>query len=244
MNVTLDLTPELGRRLALAARQHGVPVDAYTMQLLDRPFQVTVRPERWCLFFSPGWMKRMAGNNRIPANTSFAHWTTIVCPTVGSSRRSRKASPGESNRCARRRATGSGDEPEAIAGERGLRSMATGTRCDRFARRSAGDRRLRSAARTAAGKPRGRTPTTRCTRVLIEYVPLTTDAMRQAAAFWAEARQRGRPTADDKALDGDVILAAQVATLESSNGVVATTNVGHLSRYVQAALWRDIPVHS
>ena len=79
---------------------------------------------------------------------------------------------------------------------------------------------------------------------LVEYVPLTTAAMRQAAAFWAEARQRGRPTADDKALDGDVILAAQVATLESSNGVVATTNVGHLSRYVQAALWRDIPVHS
>lgn len=36
MNVTLDLTPELGRRLALAARQHGVPVDAYTVQLLDR----------------------------------------------------------------------------------------------------------------------------------------------------------------------------------------------------------------
>ena len=79
---------------------------------------------------------------------------------------------------------------------------------------------------------------------LVEYVPLTTAAMRQAAAFWAEARQRGRPTADDKALDGDVILAAQVATLESSNGVVATTNVGHLLRYVQAALWRDIPVHS
>ena len=36
MNVTLDLTPELGRRLALAARQYGVPVGAYTVQLLDR----------------------------------------------------------------------------------------------------------------------------------------------------------------------------------------------------------------
>ena len=83
-------------------------------------FPATVRgPERWCLFFSPGWMKKMAGNNRIPANTSFAHWTTIVCPPVDSSRRSRRASPGESSRCARRRATGSGDEPEAIAGERG-----------------------------------------------------------------------------------------------------------------------------
>ena len=75
---------------------------------------------------------------------------------------------------------------------------------------------------------------------LVEYLPLTTTAMRQAAVFWAEARQRGRPTADDRALDGDVILAAQVATLESADGIVATTNVGHLSRYVHAALWRDI----
>lgn len=64
--------------------------------------------------------------------------------------------------------------------------------------------------------------------------------MRQAAVFWADARQRGQPTADDRALDADVILAAQVATIESTHGVVATTNVGHLTRYVQAALWRDI----
>ena len=75
---------------------------------------------------------------------------------------------------------------------------------------------------------------------IVEYLPLTTAAMRQAAAFWADARQRGKPTADDRALDGDVILAAQVATMTSTDGIVATTNVGHLSRYVQAALWRDI----
>ena len=34
--------------------------------------------------------------------------------------------------------------------------------------------------------------------------------------------------------------AVSVATIEPTNGVVATTNVGHLSRYVQAVLWRDI----
>jgi len=36
VNVTLDLTPELGRRLKRAARQHGVSANAYTVQLLDR----------------------------------------------------------------------------------------------------------------------------------------------------------------------------------------------------------------
>jgi predicted nucleic acid-binding protein len=75
---------------------------------------------------------------------------------------------------------------------------------------------------------------------LLEYLPLTTAAMRQAAIFWAQARQQGRPTADDKALDGDVILAAQAMTLGAVDVVIATTNVGHLSRFAPAALWPDI----
>jgi predicted nucleic acid-binding protein len=79
---------------------------------------------------------------------------------------------------------------------------------------------------------------------LLEYLPLTTAAMRQAAIFWAQARQQGRPTADDKALDGDVILAAQATTLGATDVVIATTNVGHLSRFAPAALWPDIPAAS
>ena len=73
-----------------------------------------------------------------------------------------------------------------------------------------------------------------------EYLAITTSAMRQAATFWAEARQQGRPTAADPALDGDVILAAQAATLGRADVIVATTNVRHLSRFVPAELWSDI----
>lgn len=74
----------------------------------------------------------------------------------------------------------------------------------------------------------------------LEYLPLTTAAMRQAAVFWAQARQQGQPTADEKALDGDVILAAQAMTLGVAAVVIATTNVGHLSRFAPASLWPDI----
>jgi predicted nucleic acid-binding protein len=74
----------------------------------------------------------------------------------------------------------------------------------------------------------------------LEYLPITTAAMRQAAVFWAQARQQGQPTADDKALDGDVILAAQAMTLGVADVVIATTNVGHLSRFAPAALWPDL----
>ncbi len=75
---------------------------------------------------------------------------------------------------------------------------------------------------------------------VLEYLPLTTPAMRQAAAFWAASRRSGHPTAGDKALDADVILAAQAMTLGAADVVIATTNVGHLSRYAPAALWPDL----
>ena len=74
----------------------------------------------------------------------------------------------------------------------------------------------------------------------IEYLPLTTAAMRLAAQLWAQARQQGQPTADPKELDGDVILAAQALLLGVPDVVVATTNVGHLSRYVNAKFWQDV----
>jgi predicted nucleic acid-binding protein len=75
----------------------------------------------------------------------------------------------------------------------------------------------------------------------LEYLPIKTIAMRQAAQFWAQARQQGQPTAGDKTIDGDMILVAQAMTLAVPNVVIATTNVGHLSRFVAAELWQSIP---
>lgn len=74
----------------------------------------------------------------------------------------------------------------------------------------------------------------------VEYLPLTTAAMRQAAVFWAQARQQGQPTAGDETIDGDMILAAQAITLGVSDVMIATTNVGHLSRFAPAAVWQRI----
>jgi predicted nucleic acid-binding protein len=74
----------------------------------------------------------------------------------------------------------------------------------------------------------------------LEYLPITTAAMRQAAMFWAQARQQGQPTAGDKTIDSDMILAAQATTLDVVDVVIATTNVGHLSRFAPADLWRNI----
>ncbi len=71
----------------------------------------------------------------------------------------------------------------------------------------------------------------------IGYRPITTPIMLKAAELWAQARNNGQPTADPKALDCDVILAAQALMVK---GVVATVNVGHLSRFVDARNWRDI----
>lgn len=73
-----------------------------------------------------------------------------------------------------------------------------------------------------------------------EYLPLTTLAMRRAAELWAVARQTGQPTAGDNTIDADVILIGQAETLGVPNAVIATTNVGHLSRFFPAELWTAI----
>lgn len=78
--------------------------------------------------------------------------------------------------------------------------------------------------------------------VAFDYLPLSSDAMKLAAQLWADARRTGRPTAPDRALDGDVILAAQALTLARSDTdvMIATTNPEHLSRYAPARGWQDV----
>lgn len=68
--------------------------------------------------------------------------------------------------------------------------------------------------------------------------------MLRAAKLWAEVRQRGMPTADDRAIDADCILAAQVLTATGIGDVamIATTNVRHLARFpgIVAEEWAAI----
>jgi hypothetical protein len=67
--------------------------------------------------------------------------------------------------------------------------------------------------------------------------------MNQAAKLWAQARQTGQPTAGDKTIDGDMILVAQAMILENPDVVIATTNIGHLSRFIKAEMWQNIDLN-
>lgn len=77
---------------------------------------------------------------------------------------------------------------------------------------------------------------------VLDYLPINTEMMRKAAEFWAAARRQGKATAPDVALDGDAILAAQAAFLTATGeeAIIATTNVGHLSLFVEARKWQEV----
>jgi hypothetical protein len=77
---------------------------------------------------------------------------------------------------------------------------------------------------------------------VFDYAPLTTAVMRRAASLWAEIRLAGMGTADPKALDGDVILAAQALEFGGVGDVltVITSNPGHLVRYVPVGDWSEV----
>jgi predicted nucleic acid-binding protein len=73
------------------------------------------------------------------------------------------------------------------------------------------------------------------------YLPLSDEALRLAADLWARSRRGGQPTADPKALDIDVILAAQALSFAAASEVtVATTNSRHLAQFIPAKNWNEI----
>ena len=65
--------------------------------------------------------------------------------------------------------------------------------------------------------------------------------MQQAAQLWATSRFQGTPTSNPQNIDVDVIIAVQCQLMQAENPghnlVIATANVKHLSRFVNAKKW-------
>jgi len=79
---------------------------------------------------------------------------------------------------------------------------------------------------------------------IVDFFSIATEAMRLAAHLWATSRSQGQPTADPKTLDADVIIAAQCQLIQQEypgqSLIIATTNVNHLSRFIEAQEWQNI----
>jgi predicted nucleic acid-binding protein len=87
----------------------------------------------------------------------------------------------------------------------------------------------------------GRLDSLRVSRAF-QFLPISDAALLRAASLWAEARQKGLPTAAPSELDCDVLLVAIVLTsgIAINQVTVATSNVGHLSRFLPAQTWQGI----
>lgn len=74
---------------------------------------------------------------------------------------------------------------------------------------------------------------------LLGVQPLQNNSLREAAQLWADARLGGYPTAADRDVDWDVIIASQA---REQPAVVVTENVKHLARYhIDARNWHELP---
>lgn len=81
-------------------------------------------------------------------------------------------------------------------------------------------------------------------RNVVDFLPVTQEVAQIAAEIWAEARLQGKPTADKKNLDIDIIIAAHWQLLKREFPgryiVISTTNVKHLSLFTEAEEWQNI----
>ena len=88
----------------------------------------------------------------------------------------------------------------------------------------------------------GKLPPTRLARLdqlaeMFTYLPVSTSMWKLAAELWADARQRGRPTAVPSALDADALIAAQAIEVQAT---VLTGNRRHLQQWVTIQAWPSI----
>lgn len=74
------------------------------------------------------------------------------------------------------------------------------------------------------------------------YLPITDNTLTRAAWLWADIRNAGQTTAKDAALDGDVILMAQIleADYPATTYVLATDTLKHFQTWVKADNWQNI----
>lgn len=72
-----------------------------------------------------------------------------------------------------------------------------------------------------------------------EMITMDSSDFNLAADLWAQARASGFSTAGDKALDADVLLAAQAI---KASCVVITENIKHLQRYTTAKTIFEIKI--
>jgi hypothetical protein len=79
---------------------------------------------------------------------------------------------------------------------------------------------------------------------MLEFISVSREDAILAAQMWIDAQAEGRPTSDKQNIDVDVIISAQCLILQKENPgrkvIMATTNIKHISRYCEAANWRDI----
>ncbi|MDQ2652354.1 MAG: nuclease [Chloroflexota bacterium] len=80
--------------------------------------------------------------------------------------------------------------------------------------------------------------------IKLGFHEVSSEVLRRAAHFWAEARRSGKPTADRHSLDIDMILAGHAATIGAQQALdqvlIATTNVQHLRHFADARDWASI----